>query len=344
MPAITELQALIPRTPAGLIRSPVWAAGFCVAATLSRLALDPFLGSTLWFPTYYPAALFCTLIAGWRAGVLVIVFSALAANYFFVPPRHALSLRPSDLATTAVFALAAGLIVATAALLRTSLLRLRAAHERERLLNSELQHRIKNTLTVIHAMVAMTARSRPADMTEFRTLLEGRLMALASAHDLLSSGRWEMCELPELAHRALAPFQHGGRIAIEGPDCALIPHSCVPLVLALHELATNAVKYGALSVEGGSVALTWRPASHGLMLLSWSERDGPPVAAPTRRGLGSRLLKQQKGLEAVTLRFAPTGVCCEISVEQLGPARGAEPMGTWIENHLVGRLADSASP
>lgn len=312
MALLTRLQRAVTAGPPGPVAAALILAGCVVVPTLLRMALDPWLGLTLWYPTYYPAALIGTLLLGWRCGVALMVLSALAANWFFIPPRHTLAPELRDVAGIIVFLVADGVIVLAASLLRTALRRLQAAHERETLLNAELQHRMKNTLAVIQGLVAQTAR-RGDDPKVFMQALEGRLGALGSAHDLLSSGRWEMCELPELAKRALAPFQDGGRIAIDGSACALAPECCVPLVLALHELATNAVKYGALSVPAGTASVTWQPEG-ALIVLTWAERDGPAVVAPQRRGMGTRLLKRQAGLEAVDLRFAPEGVACDIGV------------------------------
>ncbi len=317
MALLTRLQRVVTSETPGSVGVAALLTACLVAPTLLRLALDPVLGPTLWYPTYYPAVLIGTLLLGARAGVLLTLLSALTVSYLFVPPRHVLTLSGRDLAGALVFLSAAGVIVLAAALLRTALRRLQAAHEREGLLNAELQHRMKNTLAVIQGLVAQTAR-RGDDPKAFMHALEGRLGALGSAHDLLSSGRWEMCELPELAQRALAPFQDGGRIVIDGPACALAAECCVPLVLALHELATNAVKYGALSVPLGTASVTWRPDGD-VIVLTWAERGGPPVVAPVRRGMGSRLLKRQAGLEAVDLRFAPEGVACEIGVRPAAP-------------------------
>lgn len=280
------------------------------------MAIDPLLGSTLWFAAYYPATLIGTLFLGWRAGLVITLLSAVAANYFFGAPRYVFHLHGEDIAGTVVFLLADTLIVLAAALLRIALVRLQAANEREKLLNGELQHRMKNTLAVIQGLVAQTAKRGSPDPKTFQHVLQGRLEALSKAHDLLSSGRWETCELPQLADRALAPFRDHGTITMRGPPCILRAECCVPLVLALHELATNAVKYGALSVDGGRVELEWGDgeAAERTILLRWVEQDGPVVAEPKRRGLGTALLTGQPGLEEVRLLFDPEGVRCDITV------------------------------
>ncbi|WP_146184149.1 sensor histidine kinase, partial [Caulobacter sp. HMWF009] len=161
-------------------------------------------------------------------------------------------------------------------------------------------------------LARQTAKS-VTDPDEFYEAFMGRLMALAEAHNVLSSGNWEECRLPELPQAALSPFQQLEAIALAGPTCAIPPASCVPLVLALHELGTNALKYGALSVSSGRVSLTWAVAA-GSVVLRWEETGGPPVVKPTRRGLGSRLLTKQSGLDAVSLDYRPVGVVCETRI------------------------------
>jgi two-component sensor histidine kinase len=323
MALVAYLQRAVTRKDPGLVRTILWS-GVCVAVpTVLRAALDPLLGQSLWFPTYYPAALIGTLFLGWQAGLVVTLLSALIANYLFVPPQYSVSLDHRVLAGTITFLLAEGLIVLTASVLRTALTRLQAAHDLEIRLNAELQHRMKNTLAIIQATVYQTSKSY-SDPKEFQRALNGRITALSSAHNLLSDGRWETCDLQQLAERAFAPFQDKERIAIHGPPCELAAESCVPLVLALHELATNASKYGALSVSEGMAELTWQPVGRNVSL-RWVERNGPAVSQPSRRGMGTRLLTTQKGLEAVTLEFKPRGVECKITVMQAAPDRAKVP-------------------
>ncbi len=123
--------------------------------------------------------------------------------------------------------------------------------------------------------------------------------------------------LHRLVETALAPFRAGDNFTIAGPACELPRDACVPLSLALHELATNASKYGALSVAEGRVELVWTvgEGEGALLRLAWREIGGPPVTPPTRTGLGSQLLQPQRGLEQVALRFEPrAGVECAIGI------------------------------
>ena len=289
----------------------------CLAApTLARWALQPVLGQSLWFATYYPAVLVATLALGWRSGLAALAAAAVLANFFFIPPQMTFGLGKLQLAAVIVFLMSGGIIVATAALLRDALHRLNLAAESQGALNRELQHRVNNNLAVVQALAAQGVRSTP-EPGEFYDAFRARLIALSEAQQVLSSGDWRACEFPALPEAALRPFMIGDRVRLEGPAVSVTPDAGVPLVLALHELATNAAKYGALSAPGGQVVLRWsvEPGDAGEdVVLQWTETGGPPVAAPTRRGLGSRLLRRQAGIEAVEVDYAPEGVRCRLVV------------------------------
>ena len=193
------------------------------------------------------------------------------------------------------------------------------AEDRQRVLINELNHRVKNTLTTVQSFARQTAR-RAAGVDDFMRRFEGRLMALSKAHDRLTRRNWEDASLAEIVREELA--LHGGSergLVAEGPDVALSPNTALALSMAFHELGTNAVKYGALSVPAGRVAVAWIAVrdNHGRprgVDLEWVEAGGPPVAAPRRRGFGSRLLQamaSEVGGEA-TLAFRPQGLRWEI--------------------------------
>lgn len=196
--------------------------------------------------------------------------------------------------------------------------RTRAAERRQFLIN-ELNHRVKNTLATVQSIAQQTLRpGQPA--LEARQLLTSRLIALSGAHDILTRENWETADLRDIVAQTLRPYEPevGTRFEVEGPGLHVAPKAAVALAMALHELATNAVKYGALSNEQGSVSILWALASQGgdpRLILDWRERDGPPVVAPTRRGFGSRLLLQGLTADlgaAAQMDFAPTGLVCRI--------------------------------
>ena len=189
----------------------------------------------------------------------------------------------------------------------------REFEERQQLLINELNHRVKNTLAMVQALVRQTLRDDRAPLTVERDVTE-RLIALAAAHDVLSRVHWKDAELSDVVGGVMQPYEHGGRVRVRGPPALIAPKAVIPLSMALHELATNAAKYGALSAPEGRVELTWRRAETTVEL-EWRERGGPPVAAPTLSGFGSQLLGRvlagQLGRPA-ELTYAPEGLTCRI--------------------------------
>jgi PAS domain S-box-containing protein len=186
------------------------------------------------------------------------------------------------------------------------------AEELQRLLGNELNHRVKNTLATVQSIINQTLRGA-ADTEGARTTLNARLVALAGAHDLLTDRSWAGADLVDLAARAVAPFV-SGQIALVGPSVDLSPSQVLALSLAVHELATNAAKYGALSRPEGRVEFRWAVQA-GRLNLSWRESGGPRVVPPTRQGFGSRLIEHalSRDLDGKTrLEFAPEGVRCSI--------------------------------
>ncbi|HEY6916033.1 MAG TPA: PAS domain S-box protein [Allosphingosinicella sp.] len=192
--------------------------------------------------------------------------------------------------------------------------RKKAEQYREMLLG-ELNHRVKNTMALVQATAHQTFRSAEVPQ-HLRQTFEGRLAALARAHDLLIRQSWESATLGEVVRTALDPFgiAEDGRFSVEGPDLRLPAQAAVSLAMALHELATNAVKYGALSGPEGSVALRWSAESERLQF-RWTEAGGPEVRVPDERGFGSRLIERALAAELggkVRMDFAPAGLTCTI--------------------------------
>jgi PAS domain S-box-containing protein len=187
------------------------------------------------------------------------------------------------------------------------------AEARQRLLVNELNHRVKNTLATVQSIAAQTLRSAP-DVQCAKDAFESRLIALAAAHDVLTAQSWHGARLSDVVARAVSAFQTALRpISVSGPPVWLSAQRALTLSLALHELATNAAKHGALSRPEGRVTIRW--TAKGELNLSWVEQGGPPVTPPTRTGFGTRLLQRSLAHElngAVTITFAPEGVRCQI--------------------------------
>lgn len=187
----------------------------------------------------------------------------------------------------------------------------------QRLLMDELNHRVKNTLATVQAIAGQSFRGNDDTAAERKTFTS-RLLALAGAHDVLTVQSWEGADLGEIVQVALDPFRPDRRERIEtdGPPARLNPRAAVAIALALHELATNAAKYGALSDDAGRVRVTWTVAERDgetMLRLRWEERDGPPVTPPDRRGFGSRLIEVGLASElhgTAELRYEPEGVVC----------------------------------
>ena len=191
-----------------------------------------------------------------------------------------------------------------------------AEAERRDLVVAEMNHRIKNTLSTVQAVAAQSARHAPT-IDEFIASYRSRLSALAQSHDMLIHSGWENAPLRDIVQSALAPYgDDSGRVTIEGSAVLLAPNLTVTVALAFHELATNAAKYGSLSVTEGAVHVCWKIVPEGRARraeIVWRERGGPPVHAPERQGFGFHLLQQGLGSN-VRLSFPPEGLECRVSL------------------------------
>jgi len=194
---------------------------------------------------------------------------------------------------------------------------LKRAQARQKLLLDELNHRVKNMLATVQS-VAMQTRRRATDLDGFTRAFEGRLMALNRAHELLTREIGTGVLLHELLLETVAPYEDaaGERFRLRGPEIRLGSEVAVTIAMALHELTTNAAKYGALSTPHGCISIEWRISAPDSMTMDWAESGGPPVAKPTRRGFGSDLIERglarQSGGTAV-LEFNKEGVRCHIA-------------------------------
>jgi PAS domain S-box-containing protein len=199
----------------------------------------------------------------------------------------------------------------------------RQDNARCKMLINELFHRVKNTLATVQSIVTQAMR-RPAEPAAIQEAIESRIMALSRSHDLLTSGNWEGAGLHDLVDTALHPFEviagRDERFTIVGDNVHLSPRTTLSLAIAFHELATNAVKYGAFSNDAGKIRIDWtvvaeEPADR--ILIRWLERDGPKVTPPLEKGFGSWVLERGIAHELggkVTLDYLPDGVACTINI------------------------------
>jgi len=190
-----------------------------------------------------------------------------------------------------------------------------AADKLQNLIHAELHHRIKNMLATVGAITDQSLRTATS-MTHARSAIDGRFAALARAHDLLTRSSWENATIDSTVRSAIEPFDQGeGRFVISGEDIRITSSSVIAFAMTLNELCTNTTKFGALSQHGGQVHLSWR-IGDGRMLLEWIESGGPPVAEPTRKGFGTRMItslgQQLRG--QVALDYTPTGFTYTLNV------------------------------
>jgi two-component sensor histidine kinase/PAS domain-containing protein len=197
----------------------------------------------------------------------------------------------------------------------------READERQALLLHELNHRVKNTLATVQSVAAMTRRAAEAGDPNAWDAFMGRLQGLAKTHDLLTSTSWSGALLEDVLRSELDPFQDPlrQRIRLRGPRVNLQPSAVLALGLAIHELATNAVKYGSLSADEGRLTVMWAVTGGpgpALLLVEWTESGGPRVTPPKRQGFGTKLIQrglaQQLGGD-IKLDFAPAGIRCVVT-------------------------------
>jgi PAS domain S-box-containing protein len=189
------------------------------------------------------------------------------------------------------------------------------AEERQTLLSNEVNHRANNILAVVQAALRLT---QAPTVEEFRRIMEGRIGALAHAHNLLARSRWTGADLRRLIGEELGPYLGGGqpRALISGEPTPLTPATAQCLAMIVHELVTNAAKYGALSSPAGRVRVDWRALTPHRLVLTWTETDGPITRVPARAGVGTKVIRAAVSQLAGEVRFdwKSTGLACEISL------------------------------
>ena len=286
-------------------------AAMAVAAGL-RLLIDggangvPFL-------TFYPVVLLAAIFLGGEYAIMAAVVAVIIIRWCFVDSLWLAATVGARIAITALFALAVLVIIGTGEVLRRLVLENEAWNRQQETFNAELQHRTKNSLQIMRALISRGPRGE--DPERYFQTLAGRLDSLAKANELLRFGVLESTALGPLIDAAIGPFGRS-HFNVAGPDCQVSRSAATPLMMALHELCTNALKYGALSADGGMVTINWSAAqAGGLVDIEWTERGGPEVSEPTHRGLGSRLLSPNGGLRQVALDWQREGLVCRMAAE-----------------------------
>lgn len=264
------------------------------------------------FATFLPVIVLASLFLNWRYAVVTALLSLAIVRLLLGGTMAGLTWPTFVL--VASYLLTATFIILIGCVLRRTIQDLDRQAEQFQTYNAELQHRAKNALQVVRAMASRA--SKAPDPIEFYETLASRMDLMVKANELLGFGIVRQCELNELTKVALAPFPDGA-ITADGPAARISDDAGMPLMMALHELGTNALKYGALSVDTGAVKIAWTTVADEVHL-SWQETGGPPVVAPTKRGLGSRLLVAQGALRSVDLAFHPEGVVCRMVIPRAG--------------------------
>lgn len=283
-----------------------------VAATALRLLIDGGLNGVP-FLTFYPVILLSAIFLGGKYAFLAAVLSIVAIRWLLpFTPWIDVAL-PVRIGLVLLYVITILIIIVTGDVLRRLVLENEAWIRQQETFNSELQHRTKNSLQIMRALISRGPRGE--DPARYFQTLAGRLDSLAKANELLRFGVLESTGMAELVDAAIAPFGRN-HFSVSGAESQVSRSAATPLMMALHELCTNAVKYGSLSADGGTVTITWRPDPSGRLLeLEWSERGGPAVVQPTHRGLGWRLLSPNAGLRRVDLDWQPQGLVCRLAVD-----------------------------
>jgi two-component sensor histidine kinase len=205
------------------------------------------------------------------------------------------------------------------------------AEEHRKFLNAELDHRVKNALATVSAVVSHTLEGR-SSLGDFAAALDGRIRSMATAHELLSSRRWQGIPLRELVRRELAPYSTSNNTEIYGPEVLLEPQAGQAMATVLHELVINAAKYGALSVPSGQVSVSWSHRPNGRaqswLCIHWQERGGPSVVQQIQSGYGTSVIREMIPYSlrgTVDLVHAPDGVRCNMEIPERWLIGGAKP-------------------
>lgn len=331
---------------AKLLRAGLVGLGCAAGAIALRGLLDLAAPDMEPYPLVFPAVLLATLASGLWGGLVALVLGMAASDYLFVSPR--LTFAPENLTH------GLNLVLTTVALLVVLWLTVRyrntmlsraeerlEAEEHLRLLVREVDHRANNLLAVVQSIIHLT-KAESIEARKLKRDVLGRVSALGRAHQLLSSTRWRGADLETLVEEELRPYSGDGetRVFTAGPPMPLSPAEAEEIAMAIHELATNAAKYGAFSTPAGRVKVTWAREDAGDRHIRWQEDGGPPVVKPDRQGMGTRLLERALAASGGCARliWRPEGLVCEIDLPPEGRRPSNGTVGEQMEAAPAGRL------
>lgn len=323
MPVYERVQGARPLK--GFVYSPFNAGEFLDGAI--ERAPESMMGLRLYDDSVAPENLLASR-AAYQASGNTLNQNVLIANHRLVLVVE--SSLPVGLAPISVLTLMFGLAVASLLMILARMLTQQAIEDQARIefyeeqnsirnsLTRELNHRVKNTLANVLSIMSLTRR-RTDNLEEYASGLEGRVRSLSATHDLLTQSEWGTTPLRAVIEAEIGHFNQArdNSVTLNGPNVELAPNDALSFGLAIHELATNAAKFGALSDSGGKVFVSWRLLEAGLAEVEWRELDGPPVQAGAHRGFGTELIQKIVAHELrhpVKLDFNPKGVHCVLSV------------------------------
>jgi len=293
------------------------ALGFTAAAlaVAGRMVLSTHLHDAAPYALVFASVTAATVIGGWLSDAITLMLGQVLTWYFIVPPQFSFEVRDGPTGLGLITAtVSAGCIVFIIAIYQREVARALKARDKaeqaRELVVRELNHRVNNTLSVVQGIARSTFGDESRSQVQ---AFSGRLGALAAAHALLTQQERASADFGDVVLRSLSPFRNerADQFQIDGSDFLLPPRAAINLALAIHELATNAVKYGALSVPEGRVHIRWLAHESGDFEFSWKESGGPPVLEPNRRGFGTNLIGRGLARDigaAVDLDFFPKGL------------------------------------
>jgi two-component sensor histidine kinase len=298
---------LVPRKRPSLIAGQLVALGCAAMAAVIWFQLRTVLPGAP-FNTFFPFLVIACVWGGRAGGATLLTAGLLFASFVWI------NLRPLPLVgaliASGIFLLLGSITIAIIHALQTLVIKLETAERQSEVMAREMRHRVGNIMQLVQAIAQMTARSS-ADLTQFMPRFEGRMRALSEAHHL-SSGNRQMPSDVETLLRILLSAYDPERLLLSGPAVSLDGEAAPRLALVIHELATNAAKYGALSLSHGVVKIEWR-LRPGTLELDWHEEGGPPVSPPTRRGFGTRLISATLSPGGTAeLNYPPEGLRCHL--------------------------------
>jgi two-component sensor histidine kinase len=338
------LVTLCRRTVRGIQRMPVWPVSFRIPVMwqypfalgafalsfLARYLLDAWLGSDRGLILFVPAVAVTTFAAGLGSGIFSAVLSGVAIWYCFLPPYYSFELDQEGVVALASYVLVAALTIGLIHSLGVLIDRLEEAKNRQQLLVSELQHRSQNLFTVIQS-IASRSLVDGQSLSAAKEVFTSRLHALARAHRMLAETAWTGAPLVQILKEELAPVSNS--VTVNGCDIIINTPAAQHFAMIVHELATNALKYGALSVPDGRIRIegsTEQINGAALFRFLWSEHGGPPVLVPSRKGFGTAILidAAKQVAQDVSVNYDPNGLRYELQVPlrtiQASPSPRAE--------------------